>query len=303
MWTPPKNNPRDLWPLRHLFRVMKRHDLTKKYLPTYIPTHLPTWLPTYLCTSIREHPKGAIIGTCDIWDTDYNTDNWEPGFMTIFVNLQLVVTLDSIRNSCDVWSMSFCLDITLIQGSQVPKVTLCVQTLKWQSVTHKGRHRAARAAKSFRVAKMHSQDDFSMVLWVKFFIPWLKRVCILVIISVSNASKCSRPLLGCWAWKAQFLVFTPDIRTLEHCCLSRAKWISEKPLQFLLLRLHFCLPDNGLGWVLNNVQWTREFNRQHCHLFVLFWVTLTNTESETSRLVYNWRRLCFLSMAPLSWKT
>ena len=113
---------------------------------------------------------------------------------------------------------------------------------------------------------MHSQDDFSMVLWVKFFIPWLKRVCILVIISVSNASKCSRPLLGCWAWKAQFLVFTPDIRTLEHCCLSRAKWISEKPLQFLLLRLHFCLPDNGLGWVLNNVQWTGGFNRQHCRL-------------------------------------
>ena len=25
--------------------------------------------------SIREHPKGAIIGICDIWDTDYNTDN------------------------------------------------------------------------------------------------------------------------------------------------------------------------------------------------------------------------------------
>ena len=40
--------------------------------------------------------------TCDIWDTDYITDNWKPGFMTIFVNWQLIVTLDSIRNSCDV---------------------------------------------------------------------------------------------------------------------------------------------------------------------------------------------------------
>ena len=39
---------------------------------------------------------------CDIWDTDYNTDNWEPEFMTIFVIWQLIVTLDSIRNSCDV---------------------------------------------------------------------------------------------------------------------------------------------------------------------------------------------------------
>ena len=26
---------------------------------------------------------------CDIWDTDYNTDNWEPEFMTIFVTWQL----------------------------------------------------------------------------------------------------------------------------------------------------------------------------------------------------------------------
>ena len=37
-----------------------------------------------------------------IWDTDYNSDNWEPEFMTIFVTWQLIVTLDSIRNSCDV---------------------------------------------------------------------------------------------------------------------------------------------------------------------------------------------------------
>jgi hypothetical protein len=40
--------------------------------------------------------------TFDIWDTVYNSDNWEPEFMTIFVVWQLIVTLDSIRNSCDV---------------------------------------------------------------------------------------------------------------------------------------------------------------------------------------------------------
>ena len=39
----------------------------------------------------------------DILDTDYNTDNWEPGIMTIFVTWQLIVTLDIIRNSCDVF--------------------------------------------------------------------------------------------------------------------------------------------------------------------------------------------------------
>ena len=45
-------------------------------------------------------------GTCDIWDTDYNSDNWEPEFMTIFVIWQLIVTLDNIRNSCDVLQIS-----------------------------------------------------------------------------------------------------------------------------------------------------------------------------------------------------
>ena len=40
---------------------------------------------------------------CDVWDTDYNSDNWEPEFMTIFATWQLRVTLDSIRNSCDVF--------------------------------------------------------------------------------------------------------------------------------------------------------------------------------------------------------
>ena len=28
--TPPKSNHRDLWPLRHLFRVVRRHDMIKK---------------------------------------------------------------------------------------------------------------------------------------------------------------------------------------------------------------------------------------------------------------------------------
>ena len=49
--------------------------------------------------------KRAILVTCDIWDTDYIPDNWEPEFMTIFVTWQLIVTLDSIRNSCDVCFM------------------------------------------------------------------------------------------------------------------------------------------------------------------------------------------------------
>ena len=44
----------------------------------------------------------TILYTCDNWDTDYNSYNWKPEFMTIFVTWQLRVTVDSIRNSCDV---------------------------------------------------------------------------------------------------------------------------------------------------------------------------------------------------------
>ena len=46
--------------------------------------------------------ENTVLETCDIWDTAYNSNNWEPEFMTIFVIWQLIVTLDSIRNSCDV---------------------------------------------------------------------------------------------------------------------------------------------------------------------------------------------------------
>ena len=48
----------------------------------------------------------TILETCDIWDTYYKSDNWEPEFMTIFVTRQLIVTLDSLCNSCDVLSNS-----------------------------------------------------------------------------------------------------------------------------------------------------------------------------------------------------
>ena len=46
--------------------------------------------------------KKTTLEFCDIWDTDYNYDNWYPEFMTIFVTWELRMTLDSICNSCDV---------------------------------------------------------------------------------------------------------------------------------------------------------------------------------------------------------
>ena len=52
-----------------------------------------------------------FFSTGDIWDTDYNIDNWEPEFMTNFVIWKSIVTLDSIRNSCDVLDLD--LDLNL----------------------------------------------------------------------------------------------------------------------------------------------------------------------------------------------
>ena len=58
------------------------------------------------CGSQLKHK--TILQTCDNWDTDYNSYNWEPDFMTIFDPWQSRVTVDSIRNSCDVlWNFSF----------------------------------------------------------------------------------------------------------------------------------------------------------------------------------------------------
>ena len=62
------------------------------------------WFMTFMIiVAIIDNSNKDNPETCDIWDTDNNTDNWEPEIMTIFVIWQLIVTLDSIRNSCDVF--------------------------------------------------------------------------------------------------------------------------------------------------------------------------------------------------------
>ena len=53
--------------------------------------------------TFKEHLHRAILVTCDIWDTDFISDNWGPEFLTTCVTWQLRVTLDRIRNSCDVF--------------------------------------------------------------------------------------------------------------------------------------------------------------------------------------------------------
>ena len=70
-----RNNPRYLWPLRHLIRVIRRHDLTQKDLPTYIPTQYPpTYLPTYvppLENILKEHTWKKTGDAGDIITTNF----------------------------------------------------------------------------------------------------------------------------------------------------------------------------------------------------------------------------------------
>ena len=61
-------------------------------------------MTTETIETIFDNFEKTVLETCDIWDTDYSSDNWEPEFMTIFGTWQLIVTLDSICNSCDVLS-------------------------------------------------------------------------------------------------------------------------------------------------------------------------------------------------------
>ena len=61
-----------------------------------------------VCGNVRSQLRHkTILQTCDNWDTDYNSYNWESEFMTIFVSWQSRVTVDSIRNSWDVLFTSF----------------------------------------------------------------------------------------------------------------------------------------------------------------------------------------------------
>ena len=60
-----KSNPRDLWPLWHLTRVMRAHDLNIKKTMTKTKTKTKTMTKT---NTFRELHQRAILETCDLWD-------------------------------------------------------------------------------------------------------------------------------------------------------------------------------------------------------------------------------------------
>ena len=133
------------------------------YLPTYIPTYLPTYLITHWATFDSRYVAGFFLATgsrifscyryfilnCAMCAHNCNTRQScklvtfetliailtieKPEFMKIFVTWQLRVTVDSIRNSCDVLSISndfFKFHDLLIRGG------IIAQGRSWQVVPH-----------------------------------------------------------------------------------------------------------------------------------------------------------------------
>ena len=128
-----KSNPRDLRPLRHLIRVMRRHDLTAdfrrifRFLENFqifgrfsdfwkifrfledFKNFGRFWEDFQILGRFSDFGKifrflkdFQIFGRFSdfwkifrfldnprTWDTDYNSDNWKPEFMTIFVICRL----------------------------------------------------------------------------------------------------------------------------------------------------------------------------------------------------------------------
>ena len=68
-----------------------------KFVDSFDHSYVQSWIIVTMTMIIQE--------TCGLCDIDYNSDNWETEFMTIFVTWQLRVTLDSIYscNFCEVY--------------------------------------------------------------------------------------------------------------------------------------------------------------------------------------------------------
>ena len=84
------SNPRDLWPLRHLIRVMRRHDLTKKDLPTYLPTSLHPYIREHLSRAYLSMTLSFLMymgNSASIHDLNF----WSP----IFDDNFFITTLDA----------------------------------------------------------------------------------------------------------------------------------------------------------------------------------------------------------------
>ena len=100
--TLPKSTLRDLWPLRHVIRVMRRHDLTNKKTMTKTMTMTMTM-------TIGEHPQIATPETFDLWDiwSEWWEDmTWPKKTMTMTKTNTFGEHVQRvILENCDLWDI------------------------------------------------------------------------------------------------------------------------------------------------------------------------------------------------------
>ena len=127
-----QSDPRDLRPWRLLFKVLKTHDLLPPF--TTILEGFDKFLTIWIILTNSDNSDHFTFFTILTIDNNFhnpyncfchfvkwkkkqtwkfatfelNSDNWESEFTATFVTWQLIVTIDGIRNSCDVWQNNPC---------------------------------------------------------------------------------------------------------------------------------------------------------------------------------------------------
>ena len=143
-----QSDPRDLRPLRLLFKVLRTHDLLPPFTTIWQFWQLLTiygslddfwrfwqifddlsnfdkfgqFWPFYIFYNFDKWQQFSqfiqlLLPFCQMkkhtwkfatFEPDFNSDNSESEFTATFVTWQFIVTMDGIRNSCDVWQNNPC---------------------------------------------------------------------------------------------------------------------------------------------------------------------------------------------------
>ena len=115
VFTTLQSDPRDLWPLKHLTRGMRRHDMTKKKTMTKTKTKTKTMTKT---NTIRERLQRAGPETRDLWDiwSEWWGDMTWPTKKTITETKTMTKTIKmtkifredperATQETCDLWDI------------------------------------------------------------------------------------------------------------------------------------------------------------------------------------------------------
>ena len=145
-----KNNSRNLWSLRHLIRVMRRHDfMTLSTLSTF-------------CILIILRQILTIWRTVwETWHLRHRLQFWRlrTWIQSIIVTWQLIVTLDSIHNSCDVLNN---LKVAPGRWDSVKNITHTYLYLWCPALIHYD-HQRGKLMTKFKLSNRRNRYDIIMI--------------------------------------------------------------------------------------------------------------------------------------------